>query len=81
MHIEPLIDKLKKSWTLRIILYISTNLILALIIKIWTLKLWQIALIIPFMAVYIIVYENLCIMFDRLKNNENAKKTQGEEKK
>ncbi len=74
MHIESVISKLSKNWVLRILLYIFTNLTLALIIKIWTFRLWQIVLIVPYMAIYIIAYENLGIMFDRLKNKNKKKR-------
>ena len=70
MHVEPLIKKLKSGWTPRIMLYILTNVILSIIIRIWTLELYQIILLIPFMIIYIIAYENLGIMYDRLKNKK-----------
>ena len=68
MHIEPLIKKLEKGWLWRILLYLVTNLILMFLIEIWKFPIWRIILIIFFMTVYIIAYENLGIMFDRIKN-------------
>ena len=67
MHIEPLIKKLEKGWFYRILLYVLTNALLLIIIEVWTMPLWKILVLIPFMISYIIAYENLGIMFDRIK--------------
>jgi len=68
MHIEPLIKLLKRRWLYRILLYTVTNICLALIVEIWKMSLLKIIILVIFMPVYIILYENLGIMFDRIKN-------------
>lgn len=70
MHIEPLIRQLKKGWISRILLYVITNIGLAFIIEIWKFSIFKIILIIVYMICYIIAYENLGIMYDRIKKNK-----------
>ncbi|MCG8568543.1 MAG: hypothetical protein MJB14_00235 [Spirochaetes bacterium] len=67
MHIEPLIAILKKNWLPRILLYVLTNLGLIVILEVWKMPLPKMMLLFIYMIVYMVCYENLRIMFDRLK--------------
>jgi len=70
MHIESLIKLLQKSWIPRILLYIFSNIILAVIVEIWKFSIIKIIIFSVYIIIYIILYENLGIMFDRIKKNK-----------
>jgi len=70
MHIESLIKLLQKLWIPRILLYIFSNIILAVIVEIWKFSIIKIIIFSVYIIIYIILYENLGIMFDRIKKNK-----------
>lgn len=78
MHIEPMIKKLKKGWLWKIVLYVLTNVMMAIVLQIWEFPIWKIILTIAALIVYLVCYENLGIAFDRMKSEEKEREKKGD---